>query len=317
MSSSRRGGVVIGRFMPPHIGHRYLIEFARSYARELTVFVCTLSTEPIPGELRFAWMSRLFPDVHLVHVTEEIPEASRSSAGAHAIWARAIRARLDTDPKYVFASETYGLDLASELGAEFVPVDPHRAVFPISAGAIREDPYRHWACIPSIVRPYFARKIAVIESSGSLVRELANEHETVFATEYPSYVRSLDLAGPMPRSATELARAQAASEEALLQQANKVLFTPNDPLLILVEADLPEEERERVLAELSAEYPYLSPTVVVAAEPVSKTYRDAARAHGRHLVEASGRAAARDLVETELERLLGKKRGSQIRLTKI
>ncbi|MFW5784072.1 MAG: hypothetical protein ACOCY8_06095, partial [Spirochaetota bacterium] len=61
----------------------------------------------------------------------------------------------------------------------------------------------------------------------------------------------------------------------------------------------------------------LSPTVVVAAEPVSKAYRDAARAHGRHLVEASGRAAARDLVETELERLLGKKRGSQIRLTKI
>lgn len=298
--------------MPPHTGHSYLIRFARNFAHDVTVFVCTLSSEPIPGELRFAWMSELFPDAHLVHITEEIPQASRSSEGAHAIWAKAVRDRMDHDPRYVFASEGYGADLARELGAEFVPVDPQRAVFPISAGMIRTDPLRHWRFIPPPVRPYFARTIAVVDDAGTLARELAERHATVFATDYPAYVRALaaetredaetgEDGGPYLTAAEALARAQAASESALLRQANRFLFTPTDPLRVLAEAGLPHEEQPRALARLLTDYPYLAPALIVAAKPVDAAYREAVARQGWELVECGGRHEAVRAVERRID----------------
>src|SRR5687768_9683832 len=67
-------GMLLGKFMPPHLGHVYLCEFARSYVRDLTIIVGTLPSEPIPGELRYAWMKELFPDVRVVHLAEELPQ---------------------------------------------------------------------------------------------------------------------------------------------------------------------------------------------------------------------------------------------------
>ncbi|HNV70453.1 MAG TPA: adenylyltransferase/cytidyltransferase family protein, partial [Candidatus Ozemobacteraceae bacterium] len=45
-------GLIIGKFLPPHRGHQFLIDFARRHCRKLTVLVCTLQREPIPGRLR-------------------------------------------------------------------------------------------------------------------------------------------------------------------------------------------------------------------------------------------------------------------------
>ncbi|MEE8441333.1 MAG: adenylyltransferase/cytidyltransferase family protein, partial [Spirochaetia bacterium] len=90
MTPKRAGGVIIGRFMPPHRGHCYLIDFARNFTADLTVFVCTLRSEPIPGDLRYQWVHELFPTVRVVHITEEILGASRFSDGAQEIWAASI-----------------------------------------------------------------------------------------------------------------------------------------------------------------------------------------------------------------------------------
>ena len=305
MTPARHGGVVIGRFMPPHAGHQYLIEFARSYTRNLTVFVCTLSHELIPGELRFAWMRRLFPHVRLVHVTEEIPQASRSAAGAQAIWAQAIRSRLQTDPRYVFASEDYGHDLAAALGAEYVPVDPRRTVFPVSAGAIRDDPFGNWGHIPHVVRPYFARKIALAEPSGTLAEELARSYDTLFATDYPAYLRSIPAQDAAAGKPAALARAQSASEEALLLQTNRILFTAADPLRILTEAGVAPAERDRIMAQLMAGHPYLAPSLVVAVEPVDESYRDALQSFGWPLACVRDREEARRRCAAQLEEWLG------------
>ena len=300
-----RGGVIIGRFMPLHAGHEYLIRFARAYCTEVTVFVCTLASEPIPGDLRFAWMSRLFPDVNLVHVTEEIPQASRSQAGASRIWADAMRSRIDHDPRYVFASEEYGTDLAHALGAEFVPVDPQRSVFPVSAGMIREDPFAHWRYIPPPVRPYFAKKVVVHDASGALVPELARRWHTVHATDYAAYARSLELHHSHPRRADELARAQAASEAALLESANRVLFAPTDAAHILVSAGASEAETDRALDRLAADHATLAPALVVAAEPVPEAYRRAVERLGWRFEEAGDAEQARSRVDAYLESVFG------------
>ena len=42
-------GFLLGKFLPPHRGHQYLIDFARNHVDHLTVLVCTIAREPIPG----------------------------------------------------------------------------------------------------------------------------------------------------------------------------------------------------------------------------------------------------------------------------
>ena len=240
-------GVIIGRFMPPHRGHQYLIEFAHNYVDELYVLVCTLSSEPISGELRYNWMKELFPRDHIIHITEEIPEASRGAPNAEQIWAESVREAVNVPVDHVFASESYGSPLAAALGAQYIPVDPAREIFPVSASLIRQDPYSYWEFIPEPVRPYFIRRVAVLSDSEALrptARLLARHFNTVFVNDYARFAgtgehlsgaavidnsgaaveRAGYPSGPRPLDPAELHRAQHAAEEALARHARRLLF---------------------------------------------------------------------------------------------
>lgn len=221
-------GVIIGRFMPPHRGHQYLIEFAHNYVDELYILVCTLSSEPIPGELRYRWMKELFPRDHIIHITEEIPEASRGAPNAEQIWAESVREAVDAPVDHVFASESYGYPLAEALGARYVPVDPAREVFPVSATLIRQDPQSYWEYIPEAVRPYFTRRVAVLSPSEAFhpaARLLASHFGTVFVNDYARFATGqASEGGPSPLDPAELRRAQHAAEEALARHARGILF---------------------------------------------------------------------------------------------
>lgn len=198
-------GVIIGRFMPPHRGHQYLVEFAHNYVDELYVLVCTLSSEPIPGTLRYQWMRELFPRDTIIHITEEIPEASRGAPNAEAIWARSVQEAVAAPVDHVFASESYGAPLAKALGATFVPVDPAREIFPVSATLIRQDPLTHWHYIPEPVRPYFTRRVCVVTHREALhpaAKLLANHFKTVFVNDYSRFVATESAGGPAPGGST-------------------------------------------------------------------------------------------------------------------
>ncbi|MFW5786280.1 MAG: adenylyltransferase/cytidyltransferase family protein [bacterium] len=229
MSTEPRRGVIIGRFMPPHAGHRYLIDFASRYVDELYVLVCTLSSELIPGTLRWEWVSAMFPKARVLHVTEEIPEASRANPGAIQIWADWIRAVTDVDIDYVFASEDYGWELAEALAATYVPVDPARSGFPVSASAIRKDPMAYWEYIPTVVRPFFVQRVAIAEdpAARALAQQLAERLRTLRVRDYYAYWGGL---GKRVGSIAEIARAQACGEYALAKHANRVLLCESDPL---------------------------------------------------------------------------------------
>src|SRR5437667_8778357 len=67
-------GMLLGKFFPPHLGHIYLGEFAARFADRLTIVVCSLNREPIPGELRLRWVRELFPFETVVHLTDELPQ---------------------------------------------------------------------------------------------------------------------------------------------------------------------------------------------------------------------------------------------------
>lgn len=304
-------GIIIGRFMPPHLGHTYLVDFARHFTPDLTVFVCTLSDEPIPGVLRYRWMQEMFPRVRVVHVTEEIPEASRRNAGAQEIWAHAVLRHLEGPPDFVFASEKYGVALARSLDAVFVPVDPQRSIFPISAGMIRSEPFSFWEFIPQQVRPYFVCRVSVDAPDDSLVRALSGRFNTVYVSDYRRYRDSLAYAEPTITGNQRIIAAQAASEQALLRRAHKVLFLETDVLGSILQSGEPTEQLEGgEYGELLAEF---RPHLVLRMQPGSEVHRSEAQRLGwpEHLLDpADPETDAVRAVEHLLERHNPSKIGS-------
>jgi HTH-type transcriptional regulator, transcriptional repressor of NAD biosynthesis genes len=100
-------GLIIGKFMPPHLGHMYLVDFAGNFVDELIVMVCTLKSEPIEGLLRYNWMKQLFPHHTIIHVTDENPQYPIEHPDFWNIWKETIQTRLTKKLDYVFASEEY------------------------------------------------------------------------------------------------------------------------------------------------------------------------------------------------------------------
>ena len=66
-------GFLLGKFMPLHAGHVALIEAARRLVDRLTVLVCWLPGDPIPGELRLLWLRDMFPHCRIVGHGETLP----------------------------------------------------------------------------------------------------------------------------------------------------------------------------------------------------------------------------------------------------
>jgi len=145
-------GLVIGKFLPPHLGHLYLVREARRRVDRLHVVLFSKRHEPIPGALREQWLRELLPGVALHHVTEEHPVDFDDPAAWDA-WVGLLQRTLPESPDLVFSSEPYGEELARRLGARHVRVD--RARVPVSGTAVRSDPYAHWTLLPAPVRAYY------------------------------------------------------------------------------------------------------------------------------------------------------------------
>ncbi len=223
-------GVIIGKFMPPHKGHEYLLEFAANFADETWIFVCSLPGEVIPGKLRFAWIQHLFPNAKVVHIHVVNPQANRLQEGAHKIWAEAVRAEIKQPIDYVFASEDYGWNFARELGATFIPVDPSRDQFPVSGTEVRTHPYRYWHFIPQVVRPWFVKSIQVKLNHGDqkneleMIRKLASLLETLYVPLYSAFFNDFDTSKQHTLEVQYRDRAQASLAQALRSQARFFLL---------------------------------------------------------------------------------------------
>jgi HTH-type transcriptional regulator, transcriptional repressor of NAD biosynthesis genes len=228
-------GFLLGKFLPPHVGHAYLIDFARSFCDELTVLVCSIPSEPIPGAVRFEAMRQHFGGVRVLHCTEDLPQAPEDDPeNFWAIWREVCLSRLERAPDFVFASEPYGAHLSEELGGRFIPVDIARAAQPISGTRIREDPWAHWDKILPEARGYFLKRVALVgpESAGktTLAEKLAAHFQTVHA---PEYARGyIDALGPhwTDDAFVSIARGQRASQDALALDARRFLFSDTDAL---------------------------------------------------------------------------------------
>ncbi len=228
-------GFLLGKFLPPHTGHVYLINVARGLCDSLTVLVCSIPSEPIPGVVRYEAMQQHFGGVNVVHCTDDLPQVPEDDpVNFWPLWKEACLSRLERPPDFVFASEHYGARLAEELGGRFIPVDIARVAQPVSGTAIRENPDTLWDKILPEARHWFLKRIAIVgpESAGktTLTERLAAEFNTVYAPEYArGYVDALGQHWT-EQAFVDIARGQLASVQALTRLARRYLFCDTDAL---------------------------------------------------------------------------------------
>ena len=156
-----RRGFILGKFMPPHAEHLYACTFGAAQVDLMTVLVCSTDAEPIPGSLRFQWMTEALAGtgIRVLHMHRDIPQEPRDHPDFWPIWQAVIREFHPEPIDWVFGSKTYVTPLAEWLGAQPCIVDLDRRKYPVSGTAIREDPAAHWEFIPDPVRPYFQDRV--------------------------------------------------------------------------------------------------------------------------------------------------------------
>lgn len=229
-------GLVIGKFYPPHRGHKFLIESALVQVDHLDVLICAHPGQTISGEQRRQWLQEMHPAA-LVRAIDDPGEDDNSR-----FWAEYTIQILGRSPDIVFSSEDYGEPLARCLGCRHVMVDRGRVHVPITASAVRSEPMRYWEFLEPCVRAYFAKRISVVgaESTGTttLARRLAEHYKTVWVPEYArEYCASLQAAGVdlwtyqwRSEEFAEIARKQQETEDRLAREANRVLICDTDVL---------------------------------------------------------------------------------------
>ena len=192
MSKKYKSGLVLGKFMPLHIGHCFLITTAAKGCEKLTVLACSIKSEPIPGYLRYGWVKSFCnsyqeKNIKAINITEELPQLPEEHPQFWEIWCDLIKKNCP-DIDVIYSSEDYGFELAKRLGIKHELVDKERKKHPISGTKVRNNPYENWSQIYTPVRPYFINRIFFLgpESTGKTTASklLAEKFDANWVPEY-------------------------------------------------------------------------------------------------------------------------------------
>lgn len=255
--------LVLGKFLPPTMGHKFLIDFARLYRVDgelvdLTVLVATLPNEGITGHLRYQWIKDHFAgmaNVTVVHTDEVVPQDPSEHPDFWLIWQDLIARHAGTGFDLVFASEAYGAPLAQTLGAAFVPVDIERQIVSVSGTKVRAEPLARFNQLLPEARSHFQRRVVLFgaESVGKttmarMLRDIdwtalqpafRDADEGIFWT--PEYARGyLDALGVdvTMEKIEGIARGQMAMEDAARAQPAPILIQDTDLVATVAWSDI-------------------------------------------------------------------------------
>ena len=194
-------GLVIGKFYPPHAGHRHLIATAAEQSEHLSVIVLGNRFESLTVGDRAEWLAAEFaghPHVHVIAQQDDSPEDYDSDEiwKAHSELMRlALQNTGVTAVDAVFTSEMYGYQLADAFDAEHVLVDAGRDTYPVSGTLCRDDLGAAWPNIIEPARQGMATRIIIVgaESTGTttLTRALTEHYRDRYPAigDVPEYGR--------------------------------------------------------------------------------------------------------------------------------
>lgn len=201
---SKTVGVIFGKFYPLHTGHIYMIQRAISQVNELHIIMgcdqqrdrqlfenSAMCTQPTVSD-RLRWLLQTFKyqkNIH-IHALDESGIAPYPHGWLE--WSKLVNwlfKENDIKPTYIYSSEPQDAPLYKRLlNTDTILIDPDRSFMNISATKIRQAPMEYWEYIPTEVKPFFVRTVAILggESSGksTLVNKLANVFNTTSAWEF-------------------------------------------------------------------------------------------------------------------------------------
>ncbi len=143
-------GLIIGKFLPPHLGHSYLISTGHAQVDTLTVLICESETDPIPVRLREMWLHQSHP-----YITTHILNQDAFDRNDPHAWIEATQKLIIHKPDWVFSSEEYGILYAELLGCSHMMVDKDRVTIPCSGSTIRENPLQYLEYLEEPVAEYY------------------------------------------------------------------------------------------------------------------------------------------------------------------
>lgn len=200
-------GLIVGKFMPPHFGHMYLIEEAAKQCDILYVLVYSNPDPPkFNSERRKALIMQHFVERYGMKGPHGCTMMYRSARDIDAPfdfaddytqretlkrYIEGVRSMIKY-PDVVFTSEDYGPGFAEHLGVDHVMIDKERNNYPISGTKARSDIYANFPMLPPVTRKFYRgeeyiEKVVFLgaESTGksTIAKRMAEEYDTNYTHE--------------------------------------------------------------------------------------------------------------------------------------
>lgn len=236
-------GLVFGKFYPPHIGHKMLIEWAARSCGKLIVFVIGNPDEAIPANVRADWIETIHnPNnergIDVISITTDQRE-DYEDMEVFKQWDTIIKNAIGNRKiDFLFTSEPkYGDICAQLLGAKHVLVDFERSIIPISGTLVRENPYKNWSYLDLPVREFYAKRVCLLGAESTGTTTTTQALAEIFDTNWvPEYGRAYTI--PKYRTGegwktgdfTHIAMRQLQLEDDAAKLCNRILFCDTDAL---------------------------------------------------------------------------------------
>jgi NadR type nicotinamide-nucleotide adenylyltransferase len=230
-------GLLLGKFAPFHRGHQHLVEHALARVSQLIILIYDSPAETrIPLPVRSAWIRELYPQAEVIEAWNAPSEVGRSESAMRAQEAYVLDLLKGRKVTHFFSSEFYGEHMSRALAALDCRVDEARAVVPVSGTAVRED----WVAQRRFLHPRVRRDLVVrvallggpSTGKSTLAEAAAGAMGTLWMPEYGREYWETHQQGRRlePEQLVEIALEHRRREDALAQEAGRVLFCDTNAL---------------------------------------------------------------------------------------
>ena len=289
-------GMYGGSFNPLHLGHVNDIIMAANQCKKLYV---VLSVTNDPNEIdyreRYMWLKDITKHMDNVEIIKIFDKNTSKDTYDWEAGARDIKKVIGRPIQAVFSGDDYkGKDIWEKLYLDSKIVYFSRDFINISSTQIRNNPYRYYDYLPSIVQRYYVKKVCVIgtESCGksTLVRNLALAFNTTHVEEAGRYI--CDEAGGIDNMQKyhyfEILFKHKQLEKEALENAYKVLFVDTDSLITLYYYNLGFKDHDsinKVFADIAEGISALNKyDLYLFLEPDVEWVQDGTRTYGEQKV---------------------------------
>ena len=196
-------GIMIGKFMPLHKGHKWCIEEGMKLSSNFTVYIDDFNSEPFgKGYMsvkdRYDIICNEFKDnINIVCSENKNPQDPSETDNFWDIWKNIIITASKGVPDFIIGSEEYIYKLAEVVGCKAIVLDIDRNKYPITATAIREDINANWDMLPCSTQYFFRKRICILgpESSGktTATQKMAKKFNMEYVPEFAmDFLQDLD-----------------------------------------------------------------------------------------------------------------------------